>query len=309
VQVFGALIVVALAALLITLVVSANDTALPKRQVVSTNDSSARLTSTDDSRRFAWWHEGVDIWQRSPLIGKGGGAFDAYHVDKPGDEADHVHSMPLEILLETGIVGALLLLAATITFLRVLRRGRRTTERALGGALAALLLTQALIDWTLSVPQVIVLLALAGPLAMQSPPDPDEQAAAEPLEPVWWQLSMLVSLAAATMVAFVPMLAALLADQAATKFDAHQPNKAASLAEQSLQLVPSFETLQVQVISLQSAGHEQAAAAVLRAHEQVWSHSLSGLTFAQDLLKDDPKLGPKIERDIARLQREQSQPV
>ncbi|MCB0880046.1 MAG: hypothetical protein KDC46_13830, partial [Thermoleophilia bacterium] len=104
--------------------------------------------------------------------GQGGGAFGALHVEAYGTNLDHVHSMPLEVLIETGIVGITLLAAGSILLLRVLRQGRRSTERALAGAISTLILVQATIDWTLSLPQLVMLLAIAGPIALTSPPDP-----------------------------------------------------------------------------------------------------------------------------------------
>jgi len=226
------------------------------------------------------------------------------HVDARADQADHVHSLPLEVLLETGLVGFLLFAAASIQFLRVLRRGRRSTERALAGALAALVVTQALVDWTLSFPQLAALLAISGPLAVQPPPDGDGSATEE--LPLWAPLAMLGSLAAATSVALMPMLAVLLVDQAAREFDAGRPGKSASLAAQSMLLVPSLDTLTVQVVSLQAAGRDNEARRVLRSNEQVWFTRLPGLLLARDPLADDPDLAPRIERRIAELEHDRA---
>ncbi|MEO6867881.1 MAG: O-antigen ligase family protein [Gaiellales bacterium] len=322
----GAAIVATLGVLLIALVVSANDDRLPDRiggtgsdtaEPAAANDSVERLTSTDDSRRFVWWQEGVQMWKRAPLHGRGGGAFGALHVDAPGDTADHVHSMPLEVLLETGLIGLALLVGAAITFMRVLRRGRRTPERALGGAIAALLITQSLVDWTLSFPQLMAMLAIAGPLALQLPPKPDELQAPPAAKTAPTRgtlptseaslvapLAMLVSLAIATLVAFTPMLATLLADQGAARLDDGQPHRAANLFAQSEQLVPSMETLTLQVISLQSAGQAAEAKRVLRDRQQVWFEQLDGLLLAQSVLGEDPELGPRIERRLAEMQRD-----
>lgn len=299
VQLVGGLIVAGVAVLLVTLVLNANSEQLPERDVPS-NESVERLATTDDSRRFDWWSEGLDIWKDAPVHGKGGGAFEVLHVDSPADNADHVHSMPLEVLIETGVIGFLLLLGASVQFLRVLRHGRRSTERALAGGIAALLITQGFIDWTLSFPQVLAMLAIAGPLAVQSPPDEPPARAGD--EPLWAPIAMLGSLAAATTIALTPTLATLLADQATTAFDDGKPRKAASLSEQSMLLVPSLDTLQVQVLSLQAQGLDSEARGVLSDHEQVWSTSMAGLRLGRDLLADDADLGPRIERRIKQLE-------
>jgi hypothetical protein len=117
---------------------------------------------------------------------------------------------------------------------------------------------------------------------------------------------MLGALAVATTVALTPMLATLLADQAARQFDEGNMRQAAELSGQSLMLVPSLETLTTQVISLQRAGDDAAARATLREHQQVWLHRLDGLQLAQPLLEDDQELGPDITRRIDKLQNQQA---
>jgi hypothetical protein len=307
VRIFGALLVVALTALLLALVLDANEGELPDRGAPTAGEDVSRLTSTDDSRRVDWWREGLDMWREAPVHGRGGQAFGALHVEIANANVGHVHSMPLEVLLETGIIGAAMLLVAFILLLRVLRQGRRSTERALAGAICAMILAQAAIDWTLSLPQVVVLLAIAGPIALVRPPEPDDATAAPEPVPAWAALTMLGALAVATTVALTPMLATLLADQAAAAFDDGRYADAAELSDQSMLLVPSVDTLTVQVISLQAAGDEDAARELLRDSQQVWLHRLDGLLLAQDLLADDPKLGPEIEQRIEQLQTRQAE--
>jgi len=302
-QLLGGALIAALVVVLVALVYDANDAAIEQAQQAAPGSDVGRLTSTDDSKRYDWWHEGFDLWKGAPIIGEGGGAFDANHLDVPGDSVEHVHSMPLEVLIETGAIGALLLLAASIQFLRVLRRGRRSAERALAGAVAVMLLAQSTLDWTLSLPQVLVVLALAGPLALPDPPVPEEEIEQAPIVSV----GMLASLAVATLAALTPMLAALLSEQAGEQFDAGRPLRAAELSAQSLQLVPSLDTLTVQVISLENAGRDKEARAVLRANQQVWFTRMDGLLLARDTLADDRELGPRIERRIAKLERERAE--
>lgn len=309
----GALIVALLVVLLIALVLDANNNDLPTTAPGSSPSAShssdvERLASTDDSVRFEWWREGIKMWTDRPIIGLGGGAFGALHVVAAGANLGHVHSMPLEVLIETGLVGALLLLAGTILLLRVLRQGHRTPERALAGAICALVLVQACLDWTLSLPQVLILLAIAGPIALVNPPDPDDETAATaPAQvPTWAALTMLAALAAATTVALTPMLATLLADQAARKFDQGKMHSAAELSAQSLLLVPALDTLTIQVAALQRSGDDAAARDTLRDHQQVWLHSLDGLGLAQQLLHDDPELGPDIARRITTIENRQA---
>lgn len=307
VQAVGALLVLSLAGLLVALVMDANDGELPGRGESSSDVT--RLASTDDSQRLDWYREGLALWADAPIIGNGGGAFGALHVEGRGTNLEHVHSFPIEVLLETGLVGALLLVVATIMLLRVLRQGRRSTERALAGAIAAMVLLQGTIDWTLSLPQVVVLLAIAGPIALVRPPDPEDATAptAPQHVPTWAALTMLGALAVATTVALTPVLASLLADQGSRAFDEGQPRRAAELFGQSLTLVPELDTLSLQVISLQAAGESEAARDLLRENDAVWLHRLDGLLLAEPLLADDPELGDDIERRIDKLQRRQDE--
>lgn len=302
VQLAGALLMLALAGLLVALVLDANEGDVPGRGPAPATGDVTRLTSTDDSQRVDWWREGIELWKSAPIHGRGGGAFGALHVEGRGTNLQHVHSMPIEVLLETGLVGALLLATAAVLLLRVLRQGRRTTERALAGAVCALVLSQSLLDWTLSLPQVLALLAIAGPIALVQPPPTEEDPIQGPDAPLWQPLTMLVALALATTVALTPMLASLLGDQAAKRFDDGNYAEAATLSEQSLLLVPSMETLSVQVISLRADGREEEAREVLRDNEQVWLHRLDGLLLARDLLADDPELGDEIDHRIEVLE-------
>jgi hypothetical protein len=290
-------------------VLDANEGDVPGRGAAPATGDVTRLASTDDSQRLDWWREGIDLWQTAPIHGRGGGAFGALHVEGRGTNLQHVHSMPIEVLLETGLIGAALLAGATLLLLRVLRQGHRSAERALAGSIAALVLVQSLLDWTLSIPQVLVLLAIAGPLALVRPPALEDQRlhdADARMVPLWQPLTMLFALAVATTVALTPMLASLLGDQAARRFDDGDYSAAADLSEQSMLLVPSVETLTVQVISLQAGGDDEAARDVLRDHKQVWWHQIEGLKLAQQLLADDPNFGNDIDRRLAKLEAAQA---
>jgi O-antigen ligase len=100
------------------------------------------------ARRQAW-SATLALWRLMPLIGSGLGTFrDAFPMVQPaGLEGTwwHAHSGPLELLATTGLVGPLLLalglVALVARLLAVLRRGRRSEDRAAGlaalGALAS----------------------------------------------------------------------------------------------------------------------------------------------------------------------------
>jgi hypothetical protein len=311
VRLVGAVLVLCLVSLLAALVLDSGDADAPPvpEGAPAAQDSGdlTRLTSTDDSERLTWYGEALDMWRDRPVIGQGGDAFDTLRVDIPGLYVQHVHSMPIEVLLEAGIVGALLLAVATVLLLRVLRQGRRSTERALAAAICALILTQSLIDWTLSLPQILAVLAIAGPIALASPPADDDLPAREQAQvPTWAAITMLATLALATTLALTPMLATLLADQAARRIDDGELQEAADLAAQSVQLVPALDTLTLQVISLQGLGEEEAARDALEANEQVWLHRMDGLALAAPLFEGDAERSAEIARRTEQLQSQQA---
>ena len=104
------------------------------------------------------------MWQQAPLLGLGGGAFRALYPSYRADTAspfyyDHAHNDYLQILAETGVLGAgwcllLVLGALAFAFLALRRRSRRALHGiALGGMIAVLsLLAHALTDFNLQIP-------------------------------------------------------------------------------------------------------------------------------------------------------------
>ncbi len=100
------------------------------------------------ARRQAW-SATLALWRLAPLTGTGLGTFrDAFPLVQPAGLAGtwwHAHSGPLELLATTGLVGPPLLAvgaaALVARLLTVLRRGRRSEDRAAGlaalGALAS----------------------------------------------------------------------------------------------------------------------------------------------------------------------------
>ena len=74
------------------------------------SQSPSRLTEASLNNRWGWWTEAWEGFEGEPLGGVGAGAFELLHRklrDSPVDVRE-VHSLPLQFLSETGLVGLLL---------------------------------------------------------------------------------------------------------------------------------------------------------------------------------------------------------
>jgi Flp pilus assembly protein TadD len=138
-----------------------------------------RLGSVSSSRRWEWWQESWEIFQRDPVQGSGAGSFfiarrpyrtDLIIVVEP-------HSLPIQFLGETGIVGLALLLgligtgaAAVVQTVRGLEGAERAAGTALAlAALAYVLHTFVDYDWDFVALTGPVLLAVGLLLATGAP--------------------------------------------------------------------------------------------------------------------------------------------
>ena len=139
----------------------------------------ARILQTNSGNRWVWWKEAAGAWWDRPLVGHGAGSFPlvhrAYRTNRL--EVRQPHSVPLEFLSETGLIGAalalgglgLLGLAATTSTL-----GRAPSpERAYGAALLAGCAAWALhlwVDWDWDIPAVVLpVMVFLGVLAARPP--------------------------------------------------------------------------------------------------------------------------------------------
>jgi acyl-coenzyme A thioesterase PaaI-like protein len=138
------------------------------------NDPS-RLTDLCANNRLAWWSEAVDVWRGDRLVGAGANTFELARKRYRDDAANvtQPHSVPLQLLAGTGIVGlglgALLAAAAAVGLRRALRR-LDGEQRAAGAALVALPAAwaiHALVDYpadflAVTAPAVLVTFAVLG---------------------------------------------------------------------------------------------------------------------------------------------------
>ena len=166
-----------------------------------------RLLSFSSSNRTGWWAEAVGAWADRPFEGWGPSSFGtirkAYRQDTT--EVTQPHSLPLQVLAETGVIGFVLLGGAFWVLVRVgVRRLRRmraegidrrqlALQATLLGAVAAWLV-QSAIDWHFDLPGVSlpVLAALgvaaAAPAPRPSPVEPDGTVAPATIEELDRQL-------------------------------------------------------------------------------------------------------------------------
>jgi tetratricopeptide (TPR) repeat protein len=82
------------------------------------------LVSTNSGNRWVWWSEAAGAWSDRPLQGWGAGSFPVLHKEYRTDDLAVLqpHSVPMQLLAETGLIGALLalggLLALTVAAVR-----------------------------------------------------------------------------------------------------------------------------------------------------------------------------------------------
>jgi hypothetical protein len=139
------------------------------------NTSPNRLLSDNFGDRVLWWKEAAGAFSSRPLGGWGAGSFGVVHLlfRRNGLSVGQPHSVPLQFLAETGIVGALLALGAFAALLlagwRAVRAIRQPRERIVAAALlgaAAAYALHACYDWDSDIPGVTLpVLAFLGVLA------------------------------------------------------------------------------------------------------------------------------------------------
>jgi hypothetical protein len=129
----------------------------------TSNTNPSRLLSADSENRWVWWKEAAGAFSDRPVGGWGAGSFGVVHLLYRRDTltVQQPHSVPLQFLAETGIVGALLaiggfalLLASAAGLPRRLPKG---PERLLAAALlagAAAYAVHSLYDWDWDIPAV-----------------------------------------------------------------------------------------------------------------------------------------------------------
>jgi tetratricopeptide (TPR) repeat protein len=146
---------------------------------------SSRLTSAD-SNRYDFWTVAWELFEEEPVRGIGAENFQAEYLKRgeSGEQPRFPHSLPLAVLSQTGLVGALLLggalAAAVAAALGGLRRAGRLPGAAVAAALAlfAYWFAHASVDWLWEFPALagaaLSMLALAGALGRPGAVEPAE---------------------------------------------------------------------------------------------------------------------------------------
>jgi len=134
-----------------------------------------RLVTTTSGNRWVWWKEAVGAWSDRPVGGWGAGSFRATHQRYRVDELSvtQAHSVPLQFLSETGLVGLLLyaggvgaLGAAALTRARTLPGGRERDLAVAGLAAVTGWVVHSFYDWDWNIPgATLPALVLLGVLA------------------------------------------------------------------------------------------------------------------------------------------------
>jgi hypothetical protein len=141
------------------------------------NDPS-RLISSNGSNRWIWWQEALGAFSDKPLGGWGAGSFPVvrYLYRRYDAPVRSTHSVPLQFLSETGLVGALLGLgglgllgAAAVRRVRASSGIERSARLALLGAATAWAV-HSLVDWDWEIPAVTIPALVA--VAVAAAPSP-----------------------------------------------------------------------------------------------------------------------------------------
>lgn len=222
-----------------------------------------RLVSVSSANRWVWWKEAVGAWGDHPFGGWGAGSFqvlDLLYRTTGSLTVRDAHSVPLQWLAETGIVGGLLaiggyglLLAAGVGSVR----RKRGTERALAAALLAGAIAYAVhafYDWDWDMPGVTFpVIVFLGVLAGS---DVGGWARGRPRRPPGTRA---LALAVYTIVLCVYALSALLPSLAATKASAALTNAGAASSRADLERAEATALLASRLDPLSDSGLTAAA--------------------------------------------------
>jgi hypothetical protein len=172
----------------------------------------ARVLTTNSGNRWIWWGEAAGAFSDRPIGGWGAGSFSVVHKLYRTDQlaVRQPHSVPLQFLSETGMIGGFLALGGLATLLGIgilrVRSMSPGRSRDLGvGLLAAGVawIVHGIFDWDWSLPgatlpAMLAFGALAALPARAQPPRERSVAAVGggAAEPVRWGLAALATLVA-----------------------------------------------------------------------------------------------------------------
>ncbi len=140
------------------------------------HDTASSHFSSLGSSRYDYWRVGLLEFERNPFIGDGGHGWPAAYAryGKTTENPEYSHSIEVDALSQTGILGFLLLVGAGVAGLAAVarKRGALLLPAALFAS-AVYLAAHTAIDWVWSIPSVgLVGLTLAGIGASRGSPLP-----------------------------------------------------------------------------------------------------------------------------------------
>jgi tetratricopeptide (TPR) repeat protein len=200
----------------------------------------ARLaTSSTVELRFAMWSDAIRAWFESPLTGSGPGTFASAfvmtgHYTRYEPYVPHAHNVPVQMLLETGIVGLIAVAVLVLSVVVGMRQGGRRDTPALIAltVVAVASLTETPTHGSFLVAPVIVWAAIL----VRVPPAPEVRTA-----PRRWLRVLHVAIAAGIAIAVSATLAAAAAhDRAAAAADARRDKEVVHELRAAAALDPSF---------------------------------------------------------------------
>ncbi len=234
------------------------------------NDPS-RLISSNGSNRWIWWQEALGAFSDKPLGGWGAGSFPVvrYLYRRYDAPVRSTHSVPLQFLSETGLVGALLGLgglallgAAAVGRVRASSGIERSARLALLAATTAWAV-HSLVDWDWEIPAVTIPALVAVAVAAAPSPVGDPPPARRPA-PIL--LAVASALAAVLLVASaaLPSLAETKRVESLRDAGSGSFGAAASDADLAHKLDPlSVEPLFTEASIARSRGDDAEAASLL----------------------------------------------
>jgi hypothetical protein len=190
-------------------------------------DDPGRLLSADSENRWVWWKEAADAFAARPIIGWGAGSFGVVHLlyRRNTLSVQQPHSVPLQFLAETGVIGALLGFGGMVLLLVCALRGVRRLPPGHDRLIAAGLLAasaayavHSLYDWDWDIPGVtlpalLFLGVMAGRAGSNTPKASPAPRARRMLRATLLAVSVF-GLAAFAVSVIVPRVAAAKAEQA-----------------------------------------------------------------------------------------------
>jgi O-Antigen ligase/Tetratricopeptide repeat len=270
-----------------------------------TVNGASRFTSGGGNRYDYWriaWHQFTD----QPLKGLGAGNYDrTYFLERETDEdVRQAHSIELQTLGETGLIGALLLGAFFVAVaIGAWKRtaASRTSPAEIGVTVAALgmftvWLAQTSVDWLHLIPGLTGVALGAAAVLLRREPRPEE-AEGSGLRPVPAIALAGAVLLGALAILFVgrATLSEHLRSNARSEL-ATQPAKALSSASESLSLNPdSPQGYYLKASSLARLGDYQGAKASLRQAIQREPHNYVSWALLGDLLTRRGAIDPALK--------------